>query len=74
MVPYAAAGPERAFVLPRRISELVMPTSVWGVGAAAPPQAAKVTRKAAIAAKRVPLFAIELPPNFMKMYLNSLSN
>src|SRR6202165_384392 len=73
MVPYAAAAPDRAFVLPSKISVLVMPTSVWGAGVFEPPQAAMVTTKAAIAAIRVPLFAIEVPPNFMKMYLNSLS-
>jgi hypothetical protein len=47
--------------------------SVWAVGVFEPPQAAMVTKKAAIAAIRVPRFGIELPPNFMKMYLNSLS-
>src|SRR5437870_970356 len=32
MVPYAAAAPDRAFVVPRRIELLVMPTSVCVVG------------------------------------------
>ncbi len=59
-------------VVPSRIPLLVIPTSVATVGPAEPPQAAKVTRKAAIAAMRDPVFAIELPPVFIKMYLNSL--
>src|ERR1700693_4766047 len=49
-----------------------MPTSVWGVAAVDPPQAARVTKKAAIAASRAPILVIELPPAFIDLYLNSL--
>src|SRR5229473_2597155 len=72
MVPYADAAPDSAFVLPSKISVLVIPTSVWTVGAGEPPQAATAMKRAAIAAIRDPVFAIELPPVLMKMYLNSL--
>src|SRR5450759_513079 len=72
MVPYPAAGPDSAFVLPSRMELLVMPTSVATVGLLEPPHAARVTRNAAIAAMRDPVFAIELPPTFMNIYLNSL--
>src|SRR5229473_1913593 len=59
-------------VLPNRIELLVTPTSVWAAGVADPPQAARVTMKAATAAIRAPILVIELPPAFMEMYLNSL--
>src|SRR6202521_4670007 len=72
MVPYPAAGPDRAFVLPRRMELLVIPTSVATVGLGEPPHAARVTKEAATAAIRAPIFDIELPPAFMEMYLNSL--
>jgi hypothetical protein len=36
--------------------------SDWAAGGVEPPHAARVTRKAAIAAMRDPVFAIELPP------------
>src|SRR5450756_2725933 len=49
-----------------------MPTSVWTVGEAEPPQAAAVTKRAATAAIREPVLAIEIPPAFMDLYLNSL--
>src|SRR5437667_11181070 len=72
MVPYAAAGPDCAMVLPSRIESLVMPMSVCGVLVAVPPQAPRVTRKTATAASRGALFPIEIPPAVMNIYLNSL--
>src|ERR1700737_4384384 len=62
MVPYADAVPDSAFVLPSRISVGVMPTSVWAAGWLEPPHAARVTRQAAIAAKRDPALAIDSSP------------
>src|SRR6267143_6505449 len=47
-------------------SVAVGPADCWD------PHAATVTRRTAIAAKRDPIFGIEAPPLFMKMYLNSL--
>src|SRR5258708_38865299 len=49
-----------------------MPMSVCGAGAAVPPQAPRVTRKAATAARRAAFRPIEIPPELMDMYLNSL--
>jgi hypothetical protein len=66
MVPYPAAGPDRAFVLPSRIESLVMPTSVATTAELEPPQAARV-RRAAIAAMRDPVFAIAIPPAIIEM-------
>src|SRR5437588_5429778 len=72
IVPYAAAGPERALVVPRRIELLVMPTSVCAAGAGLPPHAPRVTRKAATAARRAAFRPIEIPPTLIDLYLNSL--
>src|SRR3989442_10675727 len=72
MVPYAAAGPDCAIVLPSRIESLVIPMSVCGVGVAEPPQAARVTKKTASAANRGAFGPIEIPPALMNSYLNSL--
>src|SRR5438874_9916146 len=72
MVPYAAAGPDCAIVLPSRIESLVIPMSVCGVGVAEPPQAARVTKKTASAANRGAFGPIEIPPDLMNSYLNSL--
>src|SRR3989441_3767668 len=72
MVPYAAAGPDCAIVLPSRIESLVIPMSVCGVGVAVPPQAARVTKKTASAANRGAFGPIEIPPALMNSYLNSL--
>src|SRR5690242_19277447 len=58
-------------VLPSRMELLVMPTSVWAALFPEPPQAASKTREAARAARRE-LLTIEIPPNFMHEYLNSL--
>jgi hypothetical protein len=52
-------------VLPRRIELLVMPTSVCGAGALEPPQAARATNKATIAAIRDPVLFIDVPPAFL---------
>src|SRR5207237_7298043 len=71
MVPYAAAGPDCAIVLPSRIESLVIPMSVCGVGVAEPPQAARV-KKTASAANRGAFGPIEIPPVLMNSYLNSL--
>src|SRR5216683_1438811 len=49
-----------------------MPTSLCAAGALEPPQAAMVTRKATSTPRRGPIFAIEAPPVFLFMYLNSL--
>src|SRR6267143_2340043 len=73
MVPYAAAGPDCAIVLPSRIESLVMPMSVCGVVVGEPPQAARVTRKTATAASRGAFGPIENPPALMNSYLNSLA-
>src|SRR5258708_18903344 len=59
-------------VLPTRMELLGTPTSVWAAVGPDPPQAARVTMKAATAAIRAPILVIELPPAFMEMYLNSL--
>src|SRR5438445_190170 len=72
MVPYAAAVPDCAIVLPSRIESLVIPMSVCGVGVAEPPQAARVTKKTASAANRGAFGPIEIPPVLMNSYLNSL--
>src|SRR5450759_4582454 len=72
MVPYAAAAPDWAIVLPSRIELLVTPTSVWAAGVFDPPQAARAMKRAVIPAIRDPNFVIELPPAFMETYLNSV--
>src|ERR1700686_2028711 len=72
MGPYAAAGPDRAIVLPSRIELEVIPTSVCTVGLLEPPQAAAVTKRAATAASLDPVFRIETPSAFIETYLNSL--
>src|SRR2546429_2867358 len=72
IVPYAAAGPERALVVPRRIESLVIPTSVGGEGAGLAPRGPRVTRKAAAAARRAGFRPIAIPPKLIDKYLNSL--
>ena len=62
IVPYAAAAPDRALVLPRRIELLVTPTSVWVVEVVPPPQAARVSKKTATAANPGAFRPIETPP------------
>src|SRR5260370_29055684 len=59
-------------VLPSRIELLVTPTSVAVGAPLEPPEAAMVARKAASTQSRGPILAIEAPPVFRWMYLNSL--
>src|ERR1700687_956942 len=66
MVPYADADPDRAFVLPSSISVAVTPTSVCAAGGLEPPHAARMT-KAASAARRDPVVAIEIPPTLNRI-------